>query len=264
VVDEHDDRVAIGEVVLFDEAAIARYYGDGDELHLSFNFRFLWAEPTAGSLRQRITTTLGHLLPVGAWPTWVLSNHDVPRHRGRHGGDETLARMMAVLLLTLPGTPFLYQGECLGLVDAEVPPERTVDPGGRDGCRAPMPWTAEPNHGWPTEPWLPFAPEVEARNVASMRQDPSSMLHLYRSLLDLRRSEPQLQTGSFAWLDDQPTDDDVLAYRRGDDWTVVLTLGDAPFELEHAVRVGACTDLGLVGAVISSVPPRTAIVGRRS
>jgi alpha-glucosidase len=151
------------------------------------------------------------------------------------------------------------------LIDAAVPPERRVDPGGRDGCRAPMPWTAEPNHGWPMEPWLPFAPEVDTRNVATMRDDPSSILHLYRSLLQLRRSEPQLQTGSFAWLDqrsDGPTDE-VLAYQRGDDWTVVLTLGDAPYSLDHPVRVAAATDPGLVGSVIRTVPPRTAIVGSR-
>jgi alpha-glucosidase len=173
VLDEYPgDRVAVGEVYLLDEAAIARYYGDGDELHLSFNFRFLWAEPTAASLRERIVTTVGHLVPVDAWPTWVLSNHDVPRHRGRHGGDEQLARMMAVLLLTLPGTPFLYQGECLGLVDAEVPADQVVDPGGRDGCRAPMAWTADELHGWPAEPWLPFAPDSDVGHRAPKRDHP--------------------------------------------------------------------------------------------
>jgi alpha-glucosidase len=267
VLDEYPgDRLAVGEVYLMDEAAVARYYGAGDELHLSFNFPFLWAEPTAASMRERITTTLAHLDPIGAWPTWVLSNHDVPRHRGRHGGDERLARMMAVMLLTLPGTPFMYQGECLGLVDATVPPDRAVDPGGRDGCRAPMPWNPGPNHGWPVDPWLPFPPEAETRNVDSLRDDPSSILHLYRSLLHLRRSEPQLRTGSFDWLGDRRTevDEHALAYRRGDDWTVVLTLGDETFALAHPVEVAAASDPALVGTVITSVPAGAAIVGRRS
>jgi alpha-glucosidase len=261
VIDAYDgDRVAIGEVYLLDEAAVARYYGDHDELHLSFNFRFLWAEPTAASLRERIVTTLSHLQPIDAWPTWVLSNHDVPRHRQRHGGDENLARMMAIMLLTLPGTPFLYQGECLGLLDADVPADRVVDPGGRDGCRAPMPWTAEPLHGWPADPWLPFAPEAQARNVDSMRQDPSSILHLYRDVLHLRRSEPQLQTGQFHLLD---AGDDALVYRRGDEWLVALALSDHPVTLDEPVAVAAASDPALVGSTVHAVPAHTAIVARR-
>ncbi len=272
VLDEYaGDRAAVGEVYLLDEAAIARYYGAGDELHLSFNFRFLWAEPTARSLRDRIATTLGHLDPIGAWPTWALSNHDVPRHRDRHGGDEGLARMMAVLLLTLPGTPFLYQGECLGLLDAIVPPESMVDPGGRDGCRAPMPWNADTHHGWPTQPWLPFAPETDVRNVASMRNDPTSILHLYRSLLHLRRATPALQTGEFEFFDllinasgDATATDDTIVFRRGDDWIVVLAMGDRPVNLVHAVHVSIATDVSLVGHALTVVPAGTAIVGRLS
>ena len=136
------DRTSVGEVYLLDEAAMATYYGQDDELHLSFNFPFLWASWDAGQLRRRIDRTLEHLTPRQAWPTWVLSNHDVPRHRQRYGGSEAIARQAAVLLLTLPGTPFMYQGEELGLIDAVVPDDRIVDPGGRDGCRAPIPWTA--------------------------------------------------------------------------------------------------------------------------
>ena len=90
---------------------------------------------------------------VDAWPTWVLSNHDQPRHRTRYG-SEARARAAAVLLLGLRGTPFLYQGEELGLEDAVIPEQRRVDPGNRDGCRAPMPWDAKPRHGWPADPWL--------------------------------------------------------------------------------------------------------------
>ena len=93
------------------------------------------------------------------WPTFVLSNHDQPRHRTRYG-SEARARAAAVMALTVRGTPFLYAGEELGLEDAVVPPERVVDPDGRDGCRAPIPWTAdgddEVGHGWPVRPWLPF------------------------------------------------------------------------------------------------------------
>jgi alpha-glucosidase len=258
------ERTSVGEVYLLDEAAIARYYGNGDELHLSFNFAFLWAAPTASSLRERIVRTLEHLAPVGAWPTWVLSNHDVVRHRQRHGGSEALARQMAVLLLTLPGTPFLYQGEELGLLDAHVPPERVVDPGLRDGCRAPMPWTGEPLHGWPADPWLPFAPEVDHRNVADLTTDPDSILHLYRRLIALRQASDDLLGGPFELLDlDGPGGADTLAYRRGAEHEVVLNLGEATVELDHELEVLVASDSLDVGDRIRLVAPGRAVVGRR-
>jgi alpha-glucosidase len=259
------DRTSVGEVYLLDEAAIARYYGHGDELHMSFNFKFFWTFPSAPALRERIDTTLAQLGPVGAWPTWTFSNHDAPRHRQRHGGDERFARLMAMLLLTLPGTPFLYMGEELGLIDAIVPPDRVVDPGGRDGCRAPIPWTPGRGHGWAAEPWLPFPPEIDGRNVESMRADGSSILHVYRTMLHLRRDHADLQTGAFEWLD--VAGDDVLAYRRGEDWIVVLALGeDEGVDLDRVspggLRVAAASDLDLVGTTIRRVPPRCAVVGR--
>jgi alpha-glucosidase len=266
VLDEYPgERTSVGEVYLLDEAAVARYYGDGDELHLSFNFSFLWAAPTASSLRARITRTLEQLAPIAAWPTWVLSNHDVVRHRQRHGGSEALARQMAVMLLTLPGTPFVYQGEELGLLDADVPPERVVDPGRRDGCRAPMPWTAGPLHGWPADPWLPFAPEADRRNVDTLRGEPGSILHLYRRLIATRRSAPDLLSGGFEWLEVHGGGaDDALAYRRGDDHEVVLALGDGAVELDHDLEVLVSSDLTGVGDRIRRIEPGRAVLGRRA
>src|SRR5204863_90326 len=101
-------------------------------------------------------------------PDLDWSNPDVPRHRTRFG-SEAAARAAAVLLLTLRGTPFLYQGEELGLEDAVVPPERAVDPGARDGCRAPIPWDASPAHGWPAPPWLPWRSEEHTSELQSRR-----------------------------------------------------------------------------------------------
>jgi alpha-glucosidase len=127
-----------------------------------------------------------------------------------------------VLLLTLRGAPFVYYGEELGLEDAEVPAERVVDPGGRDGCRSPMPWDASPGHGWAgAEPWLPWAPEPATRNVATLQAAESSILHLYRRLLAARRASPALATGAVSLLD-APAG--VLAYERsqGDDRRVVV------------------------------------------
>ena len=225
------DRACVGEVYLLDEAKMAAYYGNGDELHLSFNFGFLWAPWDAATLRTKILSTLSHLQPRRAWPTWVLSNHDVPRHRQRYGGSEDVARVAAVMLLTLPGTPFMYQGEELGLVDAEIPADRVVDPGGRDGCRAPLPWTPEPGHGWPRDPWLPFVADANERNVATLQLDPESILNLYRDLLHLRRDHAELQTGGFAMID---RDDDVIAYTR-DTYTIALNLGAAPATVPELV-----------------------------
>jgi alpha-glucosidase len=117
-----------------------------------------------------------------------------------------------VLLLTQMGTPFLYAGEELGLADADVPPARRVDPGGRDGCRAPIPWTPAPGHGWAADPWLPWPPGSAAgRDAQSQGRDPESTLQLYRSLLSARRRSPALSQGGFEWL---PAPAGVLAYRR--------------------------------------------------
>ena len=220
------DRMMLGEVYLFSTEAVATYYGTGDELHLAFNFPPLYAPWRADKWRQVIEATSSAFDPRGAWPTWVLSNHDNPRHRQRyddqashHGEDEATrhrrsmarARAAAVLLLTLRGTPFLYQGEELGLLDAVIDSGRRVDPGGRDGCRHPIPWTAGEDHGWPGEPWLPHAPEAERQNVESLKADEGSILHLYRRLLDLRRRFPELRRGSFTLLDSPPG---TLSFRR--------------------------------------------------
>jgi alpha-glucosidase len=251
------ERVVVGEVFLLSTSAVARYYGDGDELHLAFNFPPLFAPWRQESWTECIERTVGALDPRGAWPTWVLSNHDNPRHRSRYdragtffGEDsevttrrsEARARAAAVLLLTLRGTPFLYQGEELGLLDAVIPPDRVVDPGGRDGCRAPIPWNGDGDHGWTTvgagEPWLPFPPESEFRNHVDQRNDPSSVLHLYRRLIALRHSSPALSVGGFDLLD---LPEGLLGFQRstGDEVCVVIVnFTDQPFD--HAgLSVGA-------------------------
>src|SRR5690606_32542772 len=162
-----------------------------------------------------------HVRPDVGWPTWVLSNHDNRRHRTRYGGSEAEARAAAVLLLTLRGTPFPYQGEELGLEDAVIEDHQRVDPGGRDGCRAPVPWTEAAPHGWEgDDTWLPFPPEAGARSVEALQADPESILHLYRRLLHVRRESPALQLGDWTRVAAEP---DVLAYARslGDDRRLV-------------------------------------------
>ena len=205
------DRMMVGEINLEDSGRIAAYYGQGDQLHLAFNFQPLHAPWEAGAWRAVVEDIEASFGAADAWPTWVLSNHDQVRHRSRYG-SEARARAAAVLLLTLRGTPFLYAGEELGLQDADVPPERIVDPGGRDGCRAPIPWDASPSHGWgTTDPWLPWPPHAEQRNAEQQRADQGSMLHLYRRMLAARRSCDALRVGGFALLD---CPDGVLAFVR--------------------------------------------------
>jgi alpha-glucosidase len=219
------DRVLIGETALPGTRWVAPYYGDGDELHLAFNFAFTHAPWDAAAWRKRIERVEELLDPRAAWPSWVLSNHDVPRHRTRFGGSEERARAAAVALLTLRGTPFLYAGEELGLEDALVAPDAVVDPGGRDGCRAPVPWTASNGHGWGDPPWLPFPPDAASRSVEAQRADDHSILHLYRRLLRARRASPALSVGDQELL---PAPPGVVAWRRrgpsGDERTVYLNM----------------------------------------
>lgn len=207
-----DERGAmmVGETYVLDTAQMASYLAGGDQLHLAFNFPALHCPWQAEQWRAQIDSAVALMDPLDAWPTWVLSNHDVPRHRTRFG-TEARARAAAVLLLTLRGTPFLYMGEELGLCDAEVPDHRVVDPGGRDGCRAPLPWGRGPGHGWSGDPWLPFAPDAERLSVEAQLGDPASMLEHYRRLLHLRRSTPALRDGDMELLDAPPG---VVRWRR--------------------------------------------------
>jgi alpha-glucosidase len=211
VVDEAPgDHLLLGEVQLEGDGRTLPYYGDGDELHLLFAFQTMYERWDAEAWRAQVdrveaVTRLGH------WPAWVLSNHDQPRHVERYG-SEARARAAVVALCTLRGTPVLYAGEELGLRDAEVPDAARLDPGGRDGCRAPLPWTDTADHGWPgTTPWLPFPRNADTHDAARLERDPASILWLYRRLLAVRRATPALQVGGFTWLE-APTG--VLAWER--------------------------------------------------
>ncbi len=269
------DRVVVGEVYLLSTAAVATYYGDGDELHLAFNFPPLYARWQEQAWADCIEATVDAFDPRGAWPTWVLSNHDNPRHRSRYDRaaaflgevpestahrSEARARAAAVLVMTLRGTPFLYQGEELGLLDAVIPPDRAVDPGGRDGCRAPIPWDGTTDHGWPTPsgrgPWLPFPPELDVRNYAAQRADPSSVLHLYRRLIALRRRQRALGLGRFELVE---APDGVLGFVRTlghERWVVLVNFTDRAVSIGGGDGPGQGGDGGLAawlsrGAVVA-------------
>ena len=211
------ERMMIGEIYLLDTKQVATYYGTpaAPELHLSFNIPVVHTRWNAEAFSQRLDEIDADLRPRDAWPVWALSSHDEVRHRTRFGGSEERVRAAAVLTLTQRGTPFLYQGEELGLAQASIPAEAVLDPGGRDGCRAPIPWTDEPGHGWPTgpvpKPWLPLAPEAAERNAARQTADPDSTAAFYRELLALRRATAALREGELERVDSAAGS---LAWRR--------------------------------------------------
>ena len=227
VLDDYEgDRVMVGEVPLRAPALLARYYGEGDELHMVFDFALMHLPWTAAAFANAVLDAERAFGTHDLWPCWVLSNHDQPRHRSRFGGSERRARAAAVLLLTLRGTPCLYAGEELGLLDAEVEAASQVDPGGRDGSRAPIPWDATPGHGWPAEPWLPWPPEPGLWNAAGESADPHSILALYTRLLAIRRGSPALELGDWRSLDSPA---DTLLYERayhGDARRIAVNFGD--------------------------------------
>jgi len=217
VLDNYDgDRVIVGEVPLGSPALLAPYYGLGDELHMVFNFTLMHLPWSAEAFANALLEAERALAAPGLWPCWVLSNHDQPRHRSRYEASEPRARAAALVLLTLRGTPYLYAGEELGLLDADVSATSRVDPGGRDGSRAPIPWDATPTHGWPARPWLPWPPQPELWNAERQGTNPDSILELYPRLLAIRRNSAALRLGSWRLLD-SPTG--TLSYERsyGDD-----------------------------------------------
>jgi alpha-glucosidase len=216
----------VGEVFLVAPHEMSDYSGPG-AFHLAFDLPGSLHTPWDADAWRSRTAATAERLGRDAWPTLVLSNHDTPRHRTRFG-SEARARAAAVLLLGLPGTPFLYAGEELGLEDAAIPPERRLDPGGRDGCRAPLPWNDAPGHGWDAEPWLPFPPEAGRRSVARQEADPGSMLLFYRRLLAARRASPALRAGDWRDLDAAPG---VFAWERrhgGDRRVCAVNFASAP------------------------------------
>ena len=238
VVNEFPERLVIGEIYLPTERLVAYYGADLSGVHLPFNFQLLqadWdAEHIAGLIREYEAA-----LPQGGWPNWVLGNHDNHRIATRVGLPQ--ARVAAMLLLTLRGTPTLYYGDEIGMRDVPIPPELVQDPFekrvpgmgvGRDPERTPMQWEDSANAGFTQgKPWLPIAEDYPVVNVAAQMDDHRSMLALYTRLLRLRREEPALSRGSWSLL---VQTGDVLAYeRRHRDrrLLVALNLGDQP----HAV-----------------------------
>ena len=241
LLDEYDDRVLVGET---DEIA---YYGDGaNELHMVFNFPLMRTERlTPAWIRKNQQERLSALPPAG-WPCNTLGNHDSPRFYSRYGDGEhndQLARLNLALMLTLKGTPFLYNGEEIGMSDLMVPrielfrdnlgvwiydeaPKNLGVPAEaalnivqnitRDKCRTPMQWDNAPNGGFSPEnvqPWLPVNPNfADGVNVCQQQDDPGSLLNFYKRMLAVRKNTPALIEGDYEEL--HPQSEDFLSFLR--------------------------------------------------
>ncbi len=229
VAEEYEDRILVGEVAIDDLHRVVTFLNDGDQLHLAHNFVFADLDWSAEAFALSIAD-FEALASGVAWPAWFLGNHDLPRVATRFDGGSGLgpARARAVLLMlyALRGTPFVFQGEELGLPDADIPADRVVDVDGRDPERAPIPWAppseAGPAAGFTTgEPWLPIVADAEALCVERQAGDPRSTLALVRRLAALRARTPALQTGEQRSLEGGA---DVLAWLREEDGDRLLAL----------------------------------------
>jgi alpha-glucosidase len=238
VIDEFDDRVLIGEIYLPLHRLVAYYGNDLGGAHLPFNFALLSTLWSARSI-EKIIADYEAALPAGAWPNWVLGNHDRPRVASRVGPDQ--ARVAAMLLLTLRGTPTLYYGDEIGMHQVAIAPEQVRDPFennvpgigvGRDGCRTPMQWDATAHAGFSRAmPWLPLPDDFVHENVVNLEADARSILSLYKALIALRREFPQLRSGDYVPIAAQG---DLLLYRRqseGQAVVIALNLGDQPVSI---------------------------------
>lgn len=268
------DRMAVVETGAPDD--VVALFVRPDEMHLAFNLRFAKAAWDVDELREAITSSLAANAIVGAPGTWVLDNHDNPRSVTRYAADlrlegdyvpgavptgdgapdrpdvargERRARAAALLLLSLPGAAYLYQGQELGLPNVDdLPDDVLQDPvfrrtggavRGRDGCRVPLPWsgTAPPFGFSPdgVEPWLPMPAAWRDLTVEAQEADPGSMLALYRRALALRRAEPSLRGGTVTWPDEDAVDPSTLRLGReapgGRRLVVVTNVGDVPTPL---------------------------------
>jgi len=245
LVDQYQDRVLIGEIYLPVERLV-KYYGVNlSGVHVPFNFQLLLAKWHARDI-ARIISQYEAALPKGGWPNWVLGNHDRPRIVSRVGSKQ--ARVAAMLLLTLRGTPTLYYGDEIGMHDVEIPPEKVQDPFeknvpgrglGRDPQRTPMQWSAAKNAGFTAgKPWLPIAEDYAQNNVEAERDDPLSILSLYMQLINVRRGEPALEVGELERID---TAGDLLTYIRRDGesaFLVALNFGSEPQVIDISDKAG--------------------------
>jgi alpha-glucosidase len=241
LLDRYPDAAALGEISSEDSLATTAQYCNDARLHMGYSFELLTDDFSAGYIRGTVEALEAKM--TQGWPCWAISNHDVRRAVTRWGGQApspAFAAQLVAMVCSLRGSVCLYQGEELGLPEANVPFEALRDPygiafwpnfKGRDGCRTPMPWNGDAHGGFtdgPGQPWLPVPAEHIARNVAAQEADPHSVLNATRAFLRWRRAHAPLRTGIIAFLD---TPEPVLAFVReaqGQSLLAVFNLSGAP------------------------------------
>jgi len=243
VLDSYSDRMMIGEIYLPIHKLITYYGPQNNGAHLPFNFMLLTLPWEPLKIAAAIAKYEG-ALPQGAWPNWVLGNHDQPRITSRVGIQQ--ARIAAMLLLTLRGTPTIYYGDEIGMRDVPIPPEEVQDPQGlnmpgknlsRDPQRTPMQWDNSENAGFsPAKPWLRLSAAYKRINVEREKNNTDSHLCLYKRLIALRQREPAFMTGDYKPVH---ADHQAIAYIReapgAAKFLVVLNLSHRPcyLHIEH-------------------------------
>ena len=241
--DAYSGRVLIGELYLPIEQLVLYYGKNGEGAHLPFNFHLIstaWEAAAIAALVEAYEAAL----PPGAWPNWVLGNHDQKRIAARIGPAQ--ARVAAMLLLTLRGTPTIYYGDEIGIPAVPIPAEAVCDPVerrepglGRDPARTPMAWESSPHAGFSTaKPWLPLHPDWAARNVSAMSGDAHSILTLHRRLIALRRNRAALRLGGYGAIG---ADRECLVFERvlGDERVVVALNFSGRSVASRLIPVGA-------------------------
>ena len=238
VVDDYDDRMLVGEVYTLppgDAEVVSNYLGKGDDgLHIAFDFSLIFSKWNARKYYKAIKQWYKHI-PHNGWPCHVLSNHDLHRSFNRYGilrDKADKAKLAAVLLLTLKGTPFLYYGEEIGMENIKLKRRDINDPvgkkywpiySGRDQARTPMQWNEEENAGFTSGlPWLKVNPGYKDKNVALQSKDPDSIFNTYKNLIHLRQKFPALQSGK--WKPVNKGYSGILSYYRtyGDQMVFVV------------------------------------------
>lgn len=254
------ERIGVGEAWVPNSERLAMYLRP-DELHQAFNFHYSLAGWSAVEFRAVIDSSVNDAALVGAPCTWVLSNHDVQRHVTRYGDAELgqrRARAAALLMLALPGSAYVCQGEELGLPEVldlpdDLPDHVLCDPvwersgheeRGRDGCRVPLPWSADTESlgfapSGAKAPWLPQPQQWAQLCVEAQRGSASSMLGLYREALPLRRTITALGDGELWWLDE--CDDQVLSFARPHGFVCTVNCSPGPVTVPLPGRVLLCS-----------------------
>lgn len=263
--DAYPARTSVGEIIAEDPQTIASYYGtNNDELHMNFYFELLNCQWKAAAFK-RCLERWERALPDGAWPAYTFSNHDVVRAISRYkssGNEDNRAKLLALLLLTLKGTPFIYYGEEIAMKEAKLPKVSLKDPigvkwyplyRGRDGCRTPMQWDNSLHAGFSgVAPWLPVNHDTEKCNAAAQEKDSHSQLNFFKRLIWLRKDLPALLEGNFTSIDEGVPDSGFCYLRETDQQKLIICLNFS----SHRQEINLTRANGYNNMLISTNPGR--------